>query len=147
MTYITLHDIGSRVDQDKLIQLTDDDGIEVKSDVVDAIIADAEGTVESFLRTRYTLPVPVTAKVRSLCLDIAVFKLVERRAVSKEGIFEVKEKAHDKAIKFLQSVQKGEAALDVPATEETRSNPKSSDEVLRGASRESAFSDEKMRGF
>lgn len=148
MGYITLNDIRSRIDPAKLIQLTDDNKTgAVDTNVVNDIIADAEGTLESYLRTRYTLPVPVTQKVKSICLDIAVFKLFERRATSKEGIYEVKEKAHDKAIKFLEAVQAGKAALDVPAAEETRVNPGSADEVLKGSSRPSPFSDEKLRGY
>jgi phage gp36-like protein len=153
--YIDQASVESRIDRAKLLQLTDDAraGLEAgdlpaaAKTVVNDIIADAEGTVESYLRTRYTLPVPVTPKVKSLCLDIAVFKLLGRRATSKVGVYELREKDHDKAIKFLEALSKGQAALDVPAAEETKINPASGDEVLSGPSRPATFSDKKMEGF
>jgi phage gp36-like protein len=147
MAYITKADILTRVDERKLIQLTDDAGAgTVNDEVVNAIVLDAEGTFESYARTRYTLPVPKTQKVKSVCLDIAVFKLYERRASIKDGIFDVREKAHDKAIKFLEAISKGQAALDVPASEETKTSPASADTVLKGSSRP-VFTDERLKGF
>lgn len=146
--YITQQDIANRIDLARLIQLTDDAKTgSVNAGVIAAAITDAEGTFDSYARTRYTLPVPVTQKVKSICLDIAVFKLFERRASTKDGIFDIKEKAYDKAIKFLEALSTGKAALDVPAAEETKTNPSSADEVLSGSSRPSPFSDEKLRSF
>ena len=145
--YISQLDIESRIDRAKLIQLTDDDkdGIADAKVITDAI-ADAEGTFEFYARTRYTLPVPVTPKVRSLCLDIVVFKLFERRTTGGE-VYEARKKTYDSAIKFLEALSTGKAALDVPAAEETKTNPASADEVLKGGSRPSPFSDDKLRNF
>jgi len=146
--YISQAEIETRIERTKLIQLTDDARTgDVNAAVVAAAITDAEGTFDSYARTRYTLPVPVTQKVKSICLDIAVFKLFERRASTKDGIFELKERAYDKAIKFLEAIAKGTAALDVPAAEETKTNPASADEVLSGSSRPSPFSDDNLRNF
>lgn len=146
--YISLTDIETRIEPAKLVQLTDDNRSgQVNQGVVDAIIADAEGTFDSYARTRYALPVPATQNVKSKCLDIAVYTLFARRATTKDGIFEVKEKAYNAAIAFLKDVAAGKAALDVPAKEETIVNPASGDEVLRGPSRPARFSDENLRGF
>lgn len=147
-TYINQADIETRIEHSKLVQLTDDVRTgNVNVDVVNAIIAEAEGTFDSYARTRYTLPVPVTQKVKSTCLDIAVFTLRGRRATTKDGIFEVAEKAYDKAIKFLEALSTGKAALDVPAAEETKTNPASPDQVLSGPSTPSTFSKKHLRGF
>jgi phage gp36-like protein len=153
--YVDQADVETRIERSKLLQLTDDartglvagDLPEAAKNVVNAIIAEAEGTLDSYARTRYTLPVPVTQKVKSICLDIAVFTLRGRRATTKDGIFEVAEKAYDKAIKFLDALSTGKAALDVPAAEETKTSPASPDQVLSGPSTPSTFSKEKLRGF
>jgi hypothetical protein len=54
---------------------------------------------------------------------------------------------YDNAIKDLQAISKGQAALDVPAAEETKTNPGSADQVLSGPSRPATFSDKNLRGF
>ena len=146
-TYITKHDILTRMDSAKLVQLTDDARSgQVNDEVVDQAIAEAEGTVESYLRTRYTLPVPLTLKVRSLCLDVAIFQLYQRRTTTTGGIYDVAKGAYEKAIAFLKDLSAGKAALDVAAAEETVGHPTSTDEVLRGSSNP-VFTDDKMRSF
>jgi phage gp36-like protein len=147
-TYITKHDILSRIEAAKLVQLTDDARSgQVNDEVVDQAIAEAEGTVERYLRTRYSLPVPLTLGVRSLCLDVAVFQLYQRRATTTGGVYDVVKNAHDKAITFLKDLSAGKAALDVAAAEETVTNPASGDRVLSGPAKEATFSDDKLKGF
>src|SRR5258708_33416801 len=132
--YINQSDVAKRIDLAKLLRLTDDDRVsQVNVDVVTEAIAEAEGTFDTYARAGgYTLPVPVTQKVKSICLDIAVFNLFQRRATTDEGVFKVKEKAYDKAISFLKDLAARNAALDVPAAEVTKTNPSSADEVLSG---------------
>lgn len=152
MAYIEKQDLVDALGPDKLLQLTDDENTESLDDagvnkVIDQVISFAVGTFDSYARTRYTLPVPVTEKVRATCLDLAIYRLQRRRSTSDEGVLKVAKQGYDDAIKFLEAIQKGTAALDVPAAEETKTNPASSDEVLRGSSRPSPFSDEKLRNF
>ena len=155
MSYISQTDIESRIDRSKLLQLTDDartglvagDLPEAAKAVVLSIITDAQGTFDSYARTRYTLPVSATPVVKSKCLDIAVYMLRSRRATTKDGILEVAKQAYDSAISWLKGLSKGENALDVPAAQETKTNPGSPDEILRGPSTPSTFSKEKLRGF
>lgn len=147
MSYITKADILTRIELRKLVQLTDDAGTgTVNEDVVASIIAEAEGTIDAYARVRYSLPLTVTPKVRSTCLDIADFRLHARRATTTEGIFGLKEKAYDKAIQFWKDVSTGKAALDVAAAEESQTNPTSGDAVLKGSSR-SVFTDDKLSSF
>ena len=146
--HINQADIESRIDHAKLVQLTDDARTgQVNEGVINAIIADAEGSFDSYARTRYSLPVPTTQKVKDLCLTIAVYILYARRATVKDGILEVKKQMYDNAIKDLQAISKGQAALDVPAAEETKENPASGDRVLSGPANEATFSDRKLRGY
>jgi phage gp36-like protein len=152
MSYITKQDLIDELGADKLLQLVDHSGTATLNDPpvnarISQVIDDAVGTFEAYARTRYTLPVPLTAKVRSTCLKIAVFSLYEGRATDDEGIYKVKENAYKNAIKFLESVQAGKAALDVPAAQESETNPASPDDVLRGSSRSSPFSDDNLRSF
>jgi phage gp36-like protein len=149
LSYITQQDLEDELGENRLVQLTDDQATgEVNPARVGKAISYAEGTFEAYARTRYTLPVPVTEKVKSLCLDLAVFHLFKSRALSTEGVYEVKKHAHDAAIKFLEALQKGTAALDVPAAEETATSPASPDRVLRGSSSSKpVFTDEKMDSY
>jgi phage gp36-like protein len=151
MSYITQKDLEDELGEDKLIELTDDKGLGVVGvDRVGKAIGYAVGTFDSYARQRYAVPVPVTEKVKSVCLDLAVFHLYKSRATNatKEGVYGVKKDAHDLAMKFLEAVGAGKAALDVPAAEETVSNPSTGDEVLRGSSASRVvFSDDKLTGY
>lgn len=147
MSYIEQQDLVDELGEDKLIQLTDN----TRSRVVDTArvakaISYAVGTFEAYARTRYTLPVPATEKVKSLCLDLAVFNLIKGRATYDEGVYKVRRDAHDDAMKFLQALQSGKAALDVPAAQETATLPASPDRVLRGNSN-TVFTDGKLSTY
>jgi phage gp36-like protein len=147
MSYITQQDLEDELGTKKLIQLTDNaNSGEIDPARVDKAISYAVGTFEAYARTRYQLPVPVTPLVKATCLDLAVFHLFKSRATSKDGVFEVRKETHDNALKFLQALQKGTAALDVPAAEETAANPASPDRVLSGSSRP-VFTDKKIEGY
>jgi phage gp36-like protein len=150
MAYITLTDIEKRIEHARLVQLTDDARSgEVNDEVVDEAISEAEGTFETYARAAgYALPVPATQKVKSVCLDIVVFLLFQRRAtVADKGVFEIKEKAYDKAISYLKDVAARKAALDVPAAEETVNKPASADPVLSGPAKKPTFCDDNLKGF
>jgi phage gp36-like protein len=148
MAYITQQDLEDSVGgQAKLIQLTDDDRLGVVNvDAVNKAVAYAQGLLETYLRLRYTLPVTATEMVKGICIDLAIFKLRRRRPTSGD-VYEDAKNAHDNAVKLLEKIGAGKAALDVPAAEETRTNPTSADEVLKGSSRPSPFSDDKLRSF
>jgi phage gp36-like protein len=148
MAYITEADILKRVGQDKLVQLTDNAGTgEVDHERVAQAIAAAEGTINSGLRARYSIPVPATEEVRNRCLHLAIFDLYTDRATDNEGVYKVRKDQADAAIAWLKALQRGEAALDVPAADETKENPGTSDQVLSGPSTPAKFSDKNLRGF
>lgn len=151
MSYITQQDLQDELGEDKLIELTDDEGAgEIGAKRVSKAIAYAVGTFDSYARQRYAVPVPITEKVKSVCLDLAVFHLYKSRATNatKEGVYGVKKDAHDLAMRFLEAIGNGKAALDVPTAEETVAIPASADEVLRGSSQSNVvFSDKKLNGY
>jgi phage gp36-like protein len=155
MSYITIEDLKDELGEAKLLELTDDEGTADLNDDhvqkrIGRAVSYAVGTFDSYARTRYQVPVPVTEKVRSTCVDLAVFHLFKSRATNatKESQYGVKKDAHDLAIRFLSDIQAGKAALDVPSAEETVTNPASPDEVLRASSQSTVvFSDDKLKGY
>ena len=147
MPYITQQDLLEEVGEKKLIQLTDNDRTgEIDAAKVQKAISFAVGTFEAYARTRYKLPVPTTELVKSKIIDLALYKLERDRATGSETIEKLRKELYDPTIKFLEALQSGKAALDVPATEETVENPASPDRVLRGNSKP-VFGDDKLRGF
>jgi phage gp36-like protein len=147
LAYIAKQDLLDELGEDKLIQLTDNERSGTVDDaVVNKAIAYAEGLFDSYARTRYALPVPVTEMVKSVCLDLAVYKLRRARTSTKEAMDSLKSSLYDSAIKVLEAIQKGTAALDVPAAEESVSSPASPDAVLKGTSK-SQFGDDKIGGY
>ena len=74
MGYINLQDLVDELGEEILVQLTDDsDTGEINEVVVNRAIASAEGTFESYIRTRYSLPAPATQMVKSRCLNLAIY--------------------------------------------------------------------------
>lgn len=147
MSYIAEQDLLDELGEERLIQLTDDSGAgEIDHAKVGKAISFAVGTFDSYARTRYSIPVPTTEKVKSVCIDLAVFKLSIRRAKTPEVGESLRKNLYDPQIKFLEALQGGKAALDVPAQEETAANPAQPDRILSGTSRPQ-FTDEKLRGY
>lgn len=147
MSYITKQDLLEELGDEKLLQLTDPNKTSVVDDaVVGKAIAYAEGLFDSYARTRYTLPVPLTEMVRSVCLDLAIYKLRRARASTKEAMDNLKASLYDPAIRLLTDIQSGKAALDIPAVEETTSSPASPDTILKGTSK-SQFGDDKIGSY
>jgi len=147
-TYIEQSDLEDELGTAKLIQLTNEgrSADTVNTGRVNKAIAYAESTVEGYLRTRYQLPVPRTVKVVSLCTDLAIYHLQRDRCTTKESADKLKMERYDPTIKFLEAVQGGKAALDVPAATETAKNPANPDRVMKGNSNQT-FSKEKLSSF
>ncbi len=147
MAYITEQDLLDELGEDVLIELTDSDGSgEIDPVRVNKSIQYATGVFETYIRNRYPLPVPATEMVKAINLDLAVFHLYKSRTSIPEGVYEVKENAKKDAVKLLMDISSGKAALDVPAAEETESNPGTPSQVLTNKNR-TKFSDEKLSGF
>lgn len=147
MPYIAKQDLIDELGQSMLVKLTDDAGTGVINDTrVNKAIDFASGIFDSYARSRYSLPVPVTTLVKALNLDLAVFHLYKARTSIAEGVYKVKQDAYNEALKTLRDIAAGKAALDVPAVEETKEKPASSDEILTNAGR-SKFTDDRLKAF
>ena len=113
-TYISQADLARKVSDNQLIQLTDDAKTgAIITAVVDAAIADAEAMIDSYLSTRYTVPIsPVTALVKALAVDLTVCRLYERRQRVPKDV----EQACAAAKDLLQKLTTGEVPLGPSAS-------------------------------
>lgn len=141
MAYCTKADILEQLEEDVLIQLTDDeDAGVVDDDKVTRAIANADAEIDSYCGTKYTVPfTTVPPRILSVSVDIAIYNLYARRRGATESI---KERYRD-CIAFLKSVSKGEATLgegDPDGTPAGTNYPEisSSDRI---------FSREKLKGW
>lgn len=120
MGYATQDDLVERFGEIELIQLTDRDGVvgAINTAVVAAKLADADGEIDPYLRSRYALPLAtVPQPLMRIACDIARYHLHADRATE-----QVAQRYKD-AIAFLRAVAKGElqlgldpAAQPAPAT-------------------------------
>lgn len=109
MAYSTLNDLLKQVDEDELIQLTDDEGTgAMDADVVNSAITDADAEIDSYCGTRYSTPFPAApAMIRKLSCDIAIYNLYARR----RNVSEDRQARYDAAVRFLRDVSKGLVTL------------------------------------
>jgi len=141
MAYSTQSDILEQLDEDTLIQLTDDaDTGAVDTSVVDRAIADADAEIDSYCGVRYSVPfTTVPDRVRKLSVDIAIYNLYARR----KGSPEHRKERYDNAIRFLKDVAKNQASLgkddpDAPPLDAHQPEITQSDRI---------FTRDKMKGF
>lgn len=111
MAYSIQDDILNQLDEDTLIQLTDDEGVgSVDATVVARAIADADATIDAYCQSRYTVPLdPVPDKIRQVSVDIAIYNLYSRR----RGAPDDRKDRHKEAIRFLERVGEGKIGLGV----------------------------------
>jgi phage gp36-like protein len=141
MAYSTQSDILEQIDEDVLIQLTDDDDAgAVDADMVTRAIADADALIDGYCGKKYTVPFStVPSLVRKFSVDIAIYNLYGRR----KGAPEDRRNRYKEAVEFLKGVAAGNNSLgeddpegpDADAPEMSTSNP------------ERIFTRDKMSGF
>lgn len=110
MPYASQQNLIDRFGEDELIQLTDREGLGViDSTVVDRALADADGEINGYLASKYTLPLSsiVPQILEAYACDIARYRLQEDRA--SEAVI----KRYDNAIRYLRDVVVGKASLGV----------------------------------
>ena len=141
MAYATQADlVPRRLTNQELVELTNDaGGATVDETVVSNILAEASGTVDSYCRLRYTVPLQNSEEVKALTLDIALYRLFLRRRRVPEEI----KLAYDNAIAFLKDVAAGRAGLDQP----TGAAAQSSGGEVKETEIEEKFSDTNLDGY
>jgi phage gp36-like protein len=111
MAYCTKTDLLYKVDEDILIQLTDDDDTgSVDDAIVSEAIAEADAVINGYCGTKYDVPfsdVPVIVKKWSG--DIAIYNLYCRRRGVPEDVIT----RYSAAIDALKDVSKGLVTLGV----------------------------------
>ena len=128
------------VDDDELVQLTDDTGAgTIDSTLVADQLALASAEIDGYLGARYSLPLGTApAILTNLCVDLAVFNMYARR----QGPPEHWQKRYDNAIKFLVKVSEGKISLGAGDPD---GNASSDTPQVTGPDR--VFSRTKMTGF
>jgi len=143
MAYCILADILDQVEEPRLIQLTDDDGLGTIGTVrVDKAISDADEEIDGYVGSRYTVPLnPAPAILRKLAVDIAVYNLFARRDKAPEGRTE----RYKAAVRFLEQVALGKISLGAADPD---GNPPASDAPqMSSENPRRLFDRNTMRGF
>lgn len=115
MAYCSQSDLENAIEENILIELSDDDkdGV-IDSGIVERAIADADAIVNSYLRKVFSVPLdpPIPDIVRKLSVDLSIYNLFARRAAH----FDTPEwliKKHDDSFSMLRAINRGEIDLDV----------------------------------
>lgn len=116
MSYATAEELVARFGEPEMIQLTNPPGGDFE-EVIAAnaapALADAAGTIDSYLRPRYRLPLAtVPVRIKAVCCDVARFFLMH--GGQREPTAQAKD-AYDRAIAWLRDVAAGKADLGLDA--------------------------------
>jgi len=150
MSYIAQADLSNAVGDAVLIQLTDDTGAGVVGQGrLQTAINYACSTIDAYARTRYPIPLPITPLVTSLAVDLALFELYKGRAsFADDGVYKIRKDGYEAAIKRLQDIHSGKAALDLPTAQEAPGNPGTADSALGASSTHpSIFDPHNLRSY
>lgn len=111
MPYSTQPDILEAIDEETLIQLTDDAGAgAVDASVVERMISDADSEIDAYCGRRYTVPfVTAPGIIRKLSVDIAIYHLYGRRAAG--DVPEARKARYSNAVRLLEHISKGVVSL------------------------------------
>ncbi|WAC06583.1 MAG: DUF1320 domain-containing protein [Thermodesulfobacteriota bacterium] len=111
MAYCIEDDIKKQLPENKLIELTDDNGDGVAdTGVVDKAIADADAEIDTYLSGRYTVPLsPVPPIINKVSVDISIWNLFSRRQVADE----VAKERYRAAVDLLKLIAKGDVSLGI----------------------------------
>lgn len=133
MSYCVLDDLKKQVSEQVLIGLSDDEGQEIKLEIIDSAITTADAEINGYARTQYDVPFnPVPDIIRKLSVDITIYNLFSRRGLDKEKDFNIIDR-YKGAIRFLENLAKGLVTIGVtsghpapapPVGMEIQSNPR-----------------------
>lgn len=143
MAYCTQTDMLEQIDEDILIDLTDDaDAGIVDAGTVTRAIADADAEIDSYCGKRYAVPFStVPAIIRKVSVEIAIYNLYGRR----RGAPEDREKRYNNAVRLLSGVSKGDVSLG--ENDPDGSPPETRAPEMATTNPARVFSRSKMSGF
>lgn len=107
--YASVQDLVNRFGEQEVIELTDRDHTgELVEDVAETALTDSFAEIDSYVQSRYTLPLPSVPDVlRRVACDIARYRLYGARPT------EEARQRYDDALKFLRDVANGTINLGV----------------------------------
>jgi len=110
MSYCTLQDLIERFSESELIQLTDRTNTgAVNETTVTRAIADSDAEIDSYLQTRYVLPLPSLPQIlKSTASDITRYRLYDDRASEQVT------KRYTDAVAWLRLVAARKVSLGLP---------------------------------
>lgn len=114
MAYCTESDLEKEIPPANLTDLADDNGDGTRdAGVIARAIADADGEIDAYLATRYTVPLSTVPNlVRKLSVDIALWNLYSRKDIRPE----LRRQRYEDALGLLKRISTGVATLGI-ATE------------------------------
>lgn len=117
MSYATLQDLINRFGEPEIRNLSDRAGAgEVDPEVVAGALADADGTIDSYLGGRYRLPLAtIDPRLTRVAADLARRYLYAERSTDEVLAIE------KRALEWLRDVAAGKAVLAVPSDTPTPS--------------------------
>ena len=116
MSYVTQQELIDRIGEDALYVLTDRVGEESLDGArIDAAAAEASSEIDTYLSTRYELPLSSTPPVIArLALDITIYRL----AADAGNYTEERRKRYEDAVALLKRLASGEVGLGVSQADE-----------------------------
>jgi len=114
MSYAAPSELALRYGVDRLVDLTDGDGVGLSDDrMIAAALVDASAEIDGYLSVRYQLPLPkVPALLGRLACDMAIYRLLGLRRM---GDIEDARKRYEDARRLLEGIASGKVALGLPA--------------------------------
>jgi len=144
MSYATIADIRQRIDEDRLIRLTDDDDTgAVDEEIVAAVLVSASNKIDLLLGRRYAAQVPfdpVPPVLVDLCADIGGYMLHIRREEAPGEFWTLQYK---EAVRFLRQLAGG--AYDLGGEGEEAVSSSAHEVQITGPAR--VFSRNSLKGF
>ncbi len=110
MSYSAENDILLRLDEETLINLTDDAGTgTANTAVVIQAITDADALIDSYVGSVYAVPLTTVPDiVKEISVDIAIYNLYSRRT---DTIPDIRKDRFNNAIKYLQDIAGSKISL------------------------------------
>ncbi|MBF0186015.1 MAG: DUF1320 domain-containing protein [Magnetococcales bacterium] len=109
MAYATIADLIQRYGEDELIQRSDRRAGRIRDDVViNQALADASAEIDSYLASRYSLPLSGVPDVLvRLCCDVARYRLWA------DKVTEIVRTRYEDAVRQLKDIARGQATLGI----------------------------------
>ena len=142
MPYAALSDLYSRFGQEEIDQLADRDDDDVEdANVVDDALSAASSEIDSYLATRYEVPVTsISENLNKVCCDITRYLMHDDAAT------EEVEKRYNRAIAWLRDLSAGKAVL-TGSDGKPIINGAPSGSGVKFKTNDRVFSDETLAGF